>query len=91
MRSVPVGNVVYVALTSSGGDQVAMADRHIDHSVLKVQMFLEFNVLRKDICDFDSILVIKVGFPVIVSDLLVYHFTKNDISVSTGASTQSSI
>lgn len=91
MWSVPVGNVIYVALTSSGGDQVAMADRHIDHSVLEVQVFLEFNVLRENICDFDSILVIKVGFPIIIGDLLVHHFTKNYISISTGASTQSSI
>lgn len=58
MRGVPVGNVVDVALRGSIGDQVAVADRHVDHSVFEVQVLLEFYVFGEDVSHLDPVLVV---------------------------------
>lgn len=91
VRSVPVGNVVDVALGGSGSDQVSPTDRHVDHSVLEVQVLLEVHVFREDVRDFDAVLVVEVGFPVAVGYLLVHHLSKNHIAVPAGPSTHRAV
>jgi hypothetical protein len=58
VRSIPVGDVVDVALGSCCCDQVAKTNRHVDDSVLEVKVLLELDVLRKDVRDLDSVLVV---------------------------------
>ena len=91
MRGVPVGNVVDVALGSSGSYQVSPADRHVDHSVLEVQMLLEFHVFREDVSDFDAVLIVEIGLPVAVGHLLVHHLSKDHVSVPAGTSAHRAI
>jgi hypothetical protein len=89
--SVPVGDVVNVALGCCGGDEVAPADGHIDHAVFEVKVFLEVYILREDVSDLNAILIIEVCFPVIVGDLLVYYLTENHVAVPTSTSAQCSV
>jgi len=56
IRSVPVWNVVNVALGGSGGYEIAISDRHVNNSVLEVKILLKFNILRQNISDFYSVL-----------------------------------
>ena len=58
VRSVPVGNVVDVALSSCGSDEIAISDGHVDDSVLEVQVFLEFYVFREDVGHFYPVFVV---------------------------------
>lgn len=87
MGSVPVGNVVDVALRSSIRHQISIPNRHVNHSVFEIQVLLEFHVLRENVSHLNSVLIVQVGLPVVVSYLLVHHFSKYDVTVSTSTST----
>ena len=83
VRSVPVWNVVYIALRSCGCDEVAISDRHVYDSVLEVQVLLELNVFREDVSYFDPVFVVQVGLPIVVTHLFVHHLTEQHISITT--------
>ena len=44
MGSIPVGDVVDIALRSCGGYQVPVPDREVNHPVFEVKMLLEFDI-----------------------------------------------
>lgn len=83
VRSVPVWNVVDIALRSCGSNKVAISDRHVDDSVLEVQVLLELDVFRKDVSHFDPVFVVQVGLPVVVTHLFIHHLTEQHISITT--------
>lgn len=85
MGGVPVGDVVDVALGGCGCNKIAVANRNVDDSVFEVQIFFEFDVLGEDVSDFYSIVGVEVGLPIIVGDLLIDYFTKDDVAISTGS------
>jgi hypothetical protein len=45
MRSVPIGNIIDIALICSGCDEISIPDGHIDHSVFEIKILLELYIL----------------------------------------------
>lgn len=91
MGSVPVWDVVDIALSSCGSDQVSMSDRKVNHSVFEVKMLFEFDSFGEDVRHIDTVLIIETGLPVVIANLLVDHLAEYDVTVSTGASTDCTI
>ena len=91
MRSVPVGNVVDVALRGCGCNEIAVANWNVDDSVFEVQIFFEFDILGEDVSDLYSVVSVQVGLPIIVGDLLIDYLTDDDVTISTSSWTESTI
>ena len=91
MRSIPIRNVIDIALSSCGSNQISISNRHVNNSIFEIKMLSEINVIRQNISHLNSILVIQICFPVIVGDLFVDYLTEYHISVTTSSCTKSSV
>ena len=91
MRCIPIRNIVDVCLGGCNSHQISIANRHVNHPIFKVKIFSKFNVVRENICNLNTILVVEVGLPVVVGHLLIHNLSENYTSISTGSCTKSSV
>ena len=91
MRGIPVRYVVDVALGGGGSDETAVSDRHVYNSVFEIQMFFELYIFRQNVSHLDSVLIVKIGFPVVIGYLFIDDLSKDDIAVATCSSAEGAI
>lgn len=54
-------------------------------------MFLELNIFRQDVGNFNAVLIVQIGLPVVVGHLLINDLSKNYATIAAGSSTESAI